>query len=62
MYIYVLLDWHYFLKPQVVYQEGVGFIEQHTDDHLAPLAFDYLGAEKRVASVSYFLAYMTSYF
>jgi hypothetical protein len=39
------------LACKVVYQEGVTFVEQHTDAHLAPLAFDYLHAETQVQGV-----------
>jgi glutamate dehydrogenase len=39
------------LACKVVYQEGVTFVEQHTDAHLAPLAFDYLKAETEVRGV-----------
>jgi glutamate dehydrogenase len=39
------------LASQIVYKEGVMFVEQHRDDHLGPLAFDYLKAEAAVAKV-----------
>lgn len=39
------------LACKIVYQEGVSFVEQHHDDHLATLAHDYLAAEAKVGDV-----------
>jgi hypothetical protein len=36
------------LACKVVYKEGCVFVEQHTDEHLAALGFDYLKAETEV--------------
>mmetsp|Transcript_39648 Transcript_39648/g.73037 ORF Transcript_39648/g.73037 Transcript_39648/m.73037 type:complete len:1251 (+) Transcript_39648:78-3830(+) len=39
------------LASQIVYKEGVQFVEQHRDKHLGSLAFNYLEAEAAVGKV-----------